>query len=98
MTSYITSANERIACEPFEVRTPQVAVKSGFAVIKQKTELTALRVLFPCQGFPQDISPGDLVYVRGEFMNATWAVDVYEIEGTKFILVPFNAVLLVSEQ
>lgn len=93
MSSGILTCNKKVACTPFETRAIEASVSKGFAVIRQKTELIGLTVVFPPQE-PAWICAGDLVWVRGESSKLAWATDEYELEGQKFILVPLEAIQL----
>lgn len=92
----ILSTNENVAVEPFPTNQVEKEVRNGLAVIKQKSSLQPLRVVFP--DFLGDEYPtGSTVYVRADQCVATWAKDVFELNGKKFILVPKNQVILVEK-
>lgn len=86
--------NDLIPCEPFPDIVVEKEFRHGVAVPKQnKGKLTALRVLFRCGCY----EPGYVVYVRADAATTmTWAKEVLEKDGVKFILVPIAAVVLVE--
>lgn len=102
--SFVTlrGANKKVPVEPFTVKGVEVKVSSGFGTVSQKTDLTALKVVFPneASGKPDlehlALYPGDTVYVRGEMSAHQWAKEVFELHGKKFILMPEEFVLMVE--
>ena len=91
----IEAKNDFIAVEPFKTDAVEKAgVKTGFATVKQKTELTPLRVIFG----NKDIEEGDVVYVRGDFCVEPDAKKVFEVGGQKVIFLPLREVKLVGRE
>lgn len=92
----IVSVNENVAVEPFPTNQVEKEVRNGLAVIKQKSSLQPLKVVF--SGFGgTEYGAGSIVYVRADQCVATWAKDVFDLNGKKFILVPKNQVVLVEK-
>lgn len=94
----VVSLNDKIACTPFPKKSIQMEVKTGFAVVKQKVDLIQLEVVFDFENNEFRAEAGDKIWIRGEFFNAVWAKEEFEleVEGEKkrFIFVPADAVLL----
>ena len=93
--------NGLIACEPPASTQAAVKVQGGFGRVQQKTQLTALKVVFGNDCLPSQakilVPTGWVAYVSGEQVAAhQWAKQVYEHEGVKFILVPESVVLMVA--
>lgn len=89
----ISSCNGFIATEPFPTREIRATVKSAFAVVEQRKNLTPLKVLFDSE----NVKAGATIYVRGDDCKAPWAGNVMELDGMQFILVPKANVVLVQE-
>lgn len=90
--SEIFIPNNRVACEPFEKRSIEVQVKSGFATAKSKNELVRLKVLFRGGGVHGTMFwPGGYVYVRGD-VSVPWSKEAYTLDGQKVIFVPADQV------
>jgi hypothetical protein len=69
----------------------------GVVTIKQKWELACSEVVFGYRGRDgSGYAPGDVVYLRGEDRLSSWAKDVFEVRGRRFILVPEERVLVVE--
>lgn len=86
--------NKKIAVEPFPTTETKSEVISGRVVIKQRNELTALKVVFetdvdeePC------LDPGDVVYVRGDLCKHQLAKEIFEMDGKQFILIDASTVV-----
>lgn len=89
----VQTMNKRVACAPFERTSIEVANPRGFAVVKQKQELTQLKVVFDTDD--ETFHVGDRIAVFGSSCAAAWAKEVYEIGGKKFILVPVGEIVAV---
>ena len=92
----IVSVNENVAVEPFPTNQVEKEVRNGLAVIKQKSTLQPLKVMFS-DFWETEYAVGSTVYVRADQCVATWAKDVFDLNGKKFILVPKNQVILVEK-
>ena len=88
------TTNKKIATTPFESRSLKVEVRGGMAVIKQKSGLTALKVLFDAD----DYLKGDTVYLRAECMKHNYAGEIYEVDGVSFILVPVESIVMLDRR
>lgn len=89
--------NRHIACEPFKTTDIKLEVKSGFATLAQKTSLTKLKVL----AGTSDIPNGSFIFLPSEHCKMPWAQKdkVFKLEnGTEFILVPEEMILLVEKE
>lgn len=86
--------NRRVAVSP-----PNFAVekdiKHGVALAKQKFSLAETTVIFA--DVENTIPEGTKVYLRGDTMIQGWAKEVYELDGKKFIVVPFEYIVLVAK-
>lgn len=87
-----TVPNKHIAVEPFPSQSLEKEIKGGVLVLKQKGSLQQLRVIFG----NEDYAIGQAVYLRSERYTATWAKEVFEVEGVRFIVIPETEVLLVN--
>jgi len=85
---------QHVALEPFPVMATEKTTKSGFTTVKQKTELTALHVVFPTED--HRFLAGDLAHVRADQFTMPWAREIYELDGQKYILAPLNAILVLK--
>ncbi len=85
--------NNQIITESFGDRSIETKITSGFASIKQKTTLKALKVLIG----NERIAAGSTVYVPGDACRQPFADKIYEdvnvLDGAKFIVVPENFVI-----
>lgn len=96
----IRTVNRQIACAPPTVTGVTASVKNGVATIGNKFSLKPLKVVFG-GGFEESMTtaayrPGDTVYVRSDQEKVEWYTTVYDIDGTKFILVPVEQLRLHS--
>lgn len=85
-----------VATEPFKKNSMTSTVVKGVAVLDQKVTLTGLMVLFPGKVKDLEVKAGDMVYVTGEQCVQPWAKKVIDINGTPFILVPVDNIVLVN--
>jgi len=84
--------NKRVAVEPFPP-APKAEVKGGVIAPMNQASLTGLRVVFGSPNLPV----GNLVYVRSKLQaTTTYAKEIFEVEGQRFILIPEDDVLLVD--
>lgn len=97
------SRNGKVACTPFEAKSIRTEVRNGVQYIKQKCELTGLKLVFEAlvfDGFSNELffNAGTTVYVRAEKFQDTWAKEEFELkvgeETKKFILVPYEEIVL----
>ena len=86
----LQSQNRLVACTPFEKRSVETVVNSGFATVKNKATLVPLTVIFGNDVYPH----GSVVYVKGDQINAPWVKEVFELRGQAFVLVPHDQVKL----
>lgn len=86
------SFNKNIATVPFEKKSMESSVKSGFSVIAQKSSLTGLKVVFGTFAVPA----GSTIYVNSELMATQWANKVFTVEGESIILVPEDEIKLIN--
>lgn len=89
----INGFNGQIACEPIVKNTVEAEVKGGFATVKNKAELIKLKVVFGCKDGP---SAGNTIFILGDQVNLPWATTIFDVDGSKVILVPLTAVRLVD--
>lgn len=100
------SVNNQIACKPFKKTSVQTHTQKGFLTISQKTDLTALEVVFgntPSANSAYVVVPGDVIFVRGDQCASPWAKQVLRVpldsaetpEYEEVILVPNDQVLFV---
>lgn len=95
----LVTVNKLVATEPFETTSVKISEKKGFSTIEQRTGLTALRVLSApsnSEKLPNWLAPGDVVWVRGEMCASTFAKEVLEHAGVKFILIPEDRIVAVT--
>lgn len=86
----IKAENNTIACSPFPTNSIELQKRNGVTLMKEKTELTGLTVIFGNAHFEE----GWTVYVKGDGKGHQWSKEVYEIDGKKFILIPCSMILL----
>ena len=89
----IVGANEQIGCTPPEITGVVAAVKGAFATVGNKHLLVRLGVVFGDATY----KAGTTVYVRYDQQALEWYKAVYELNGTKFIIVPTSSIRLRSE-
>lgn len=88
-SKYVT--NGKVACEPFKALSAETTGKA-FMVVKQKIELSRLKVLWGNERF----LPGSYVYVRGDNRTLPWVHEVFDMNNQKFILVPESYIQMVE--
>ena len=93
--SGLVTLNRLVATEPFPPTSVKIQEKKGFSVIEQRTGLTPLRVLATpgVEKLPSWLAAGDVVWVRGELCSSTFAKEVLEHGGVKFILLPEDRIV-----
>lgn len=85
--------NKRVAIEPFPVTEKKAAVQGGVLKPMDQSALTGLKVVFGSPSFPEGVT----VYVRSKLATgSTYAREVFEAEGRRFILVPEEEVVLLD--
>lgn len=88
------TTNKRIACSPFETTSTTIGVSRGMTLVKQRAELTKLKVqLDTADG---EYNASQHVYVRGDLCKHQLAREIYEENGVSFILVPYEFVVAVG--
>jgi len=89
-----------VATKPFENTRMEVVIKNGVATTKQKSTITALDVVLPCElrvaGRTVRLSPGDTVFVSTENTHHVWASKVIVLEDRSFILIPQDSVCMIK--
>jgi hypothetical protein len=94
MPPRFTTPNKRVAVEPFPP-APKAEIRGGVLAPMSQTSLTGLRVVFGSASFGE----GWLLYVRTKLQGTTtYAKEVLEVDGRKFILIPEEDVVLVDNQ
>ncbi|SRR6266851_4640023 len=92
--------NKVVAATPFPRYDIETKVKSGFAQINQKNDLTALTAVAskPWQKYSFDqITHGTKIYVDASKYITPWAKKIYHLpELGDFILVPDEEIVLVT--
>jgi hypothetical protein len=88
----IRSYNKSIACTPFDNKTVETTVSSGFATMKNKQTLTKHTVVYG----NEDIPSGAFVYVPAGQAAHSWAKEVFDVSGTSFIFIPVDQIRLVE--
>lgn len=85
--------NKRVAVEPFPTTERKAEVRGGVLQPMNQSALTGLKVVFPTTA----LGEGFLVYVRTRLAtSSTYAKEVFEVEGRKFILIPEEEIVLVD--
>lgn len=87
--------NKQVACTPFQRKSVETQVKSAFATVKNKIDLTPLKVVFAGKVGDVGIAPGWTVYVRSDGF-LTYGKEEFELLGKKFILVPEDRIIFVT--
>lgn len=88
--------NKHVAVTPFETTQTKTQVRGGIAVIRQRADLTPLRVVYPYDDFVGGfhVTTSDVLYFRGDMCKFPTAKDIYEVEpGKPFILLPVDQVM-----
>lgn len=96
----IVSTARRVALTPFETKEVEVKNVKGFSTIGQKTTLTALKVVYDYVDEKGDVKlkTGSTVWLHGDIAKDERFSRVLEVEqGKKFILLPLESILLVSD-
>ena len=88
----ITGYNKQIGVKPIEAKEIKMEVKSGFASITQKNQLTAMEVVFG-EG---DIKTGDTVYMKGDVIAHPWFKEPVILNGQTICVCPLSQVLFVK--
>lgn len=83
--------NKKVAVEPFPVVEKRAEIKGGVLAPINQSALTGLKVVFPSSTY----EVGATVYVRTKLQTgSTYAREIFEVNGTKFILIPEEEVIL----
>jgi hypothetical protein len=86
--------NKKLAVTPFPTTSVHTEVVGGIARIKQRSELTKLKVVYNTDEYEEADIRGSEVYVRGDLCKHQIAKEVYEIEpGKPFILIDLAMVV-----
>lgn len=93
------TVNNKIACTPFPDMGAKKTLEGAGPVkvmrIESTKALTSLEVLMEAPDL--DVGVGDVVYLRSDLMAMPWAKEVHKtLDGTPFILVPFDRVEIVG--
>lgn len=93
--------NGRIMAEPYKgQRKIESQVKSGFASVKQKSTVVALKVLADAHIGDQIVTTGSFVHVLEEVLfhklTTQKPFESKDVEG-EFVFIDFNDVLFISE-
>lgn len=85
--------NKKVAVEPFPVVEKKAEVRGGVLAPMNQSALTGLKVVFGSPAFVE----GTTVYVRTKLQTgSTYAREIFEVEGRKFILVPEEEIVLLD--
>ncbi len=88
------TVNKKLAVTPFAETDTKTEVVNGRVVIKQRSELTALKVVFDTDcDETMSLDPGDTVYVRGDLCKSPQAKEIFEMDGKRFILIDASSVI-----
>jgi hypothetical protein len=87
-----------VACEPPENVTVTQKTVAGLKIPDIKTGVKALRVVGDadiCQkpGATHWLHPGATIYITNEALGSPWTKQVCEVDGLKFIVVPFGFIV-----
>lgn len=83
-----------VACEPPTPTGVTEYERNGVVYMDIKTTMIKMKVMFPDDEFKHPA--GWQVYVKSDRQNLPWFIDVYDVEGMKFVLVPVGDVLMSS--
>lgn len=92
------SVNKKVAVEPFpnDARAPEV--KNGLA-LTSRHRVVALKVIFSSMTNKDGgayYPAGSTVWLKASESEASWAKEIFEIEGKSVILVPEEKILMVK--
>lgn len=95
-TLNLVSFQNNVATTPFVDLGPTKTEvgQAGFVVIKQKHDLTALKVVFNAPNL--GIEAGDVVFVLADSYLTHWGKNVYTINGQDFILIPKESIVILN--
>ena len=91
--------NNKVACEPFISKVPEVRTQGGVKYYVSKTTLVPLKVIYG--NIDAHIAAGDTVYVLADLALSIWGKAEIDVEGEsikKMILVPLTSVELVKRE
>lgn len=96
----IQSVNNQVATEPFKVKSVEVKVQSAYAKAETRDVLVKLKVVHAFANKDVVLMEGDHVFVRGDLSLSPLAKKEYPLDenGNKFILIPFDQVLLIDSE
>lgn len=92
----VNTLNNQLFVEPFKDTEIKTVTKSGFATVKQKHELTKLKVLVGNKD--GSIKEGDFVYVKGDICKAHFATEKFVLNGVEGIFLSEANVLIVDAE
>ena len=91
------TTNRRVAAEPIVDLAAKSLIKGGMAYIENKVSLLELKLVFGSDDGPYEA--GDSIVIHGDNgTRSAWARDVLTMGDKKFILVPFEAILMVRHR
>lgn len=91
--------NRKVICEPFPLSVEKPKEVQGFAFMEHKVKMISTTVLYNYEnGTERDacINQGNVIWVDGDHSKSPWALKVYEIEGKKCIIVPYELIVMVQ--
>ena len=86
------TCNNFVACTPFDTTVIKTEVRHHVTLVVNKVDLYQLQVKYICTEL--NLSPGDTVWVGGEWSTHQTGKKVYDVGDGAFILLPQNAVVL----
>lgn len=86
--------NKKVAVEPFPHVEKRAEVRNGVIAPMSQSALTPLKVVFASL-----YQEGSVVYVRTKLATgSTYAREIFEVEGRKFILIPEEEVVIADHK
>ena len=94
----IRTVSGKVACEVKVTQAIQTKKIGQMMVVDNKNTLVELKVLLPTNtGSKLELQAGDSIYTFSSHLStASWAKEVFEVDGLKFVLVPEDLVMLVK--
>lgn len=83
--------NKFVACTPFPKQSIEKVMKGGILMVDKKVNLQELTLVFPTK---EGLKAGRKVWVRGDAAVQPWVKEVFTINGSEFILVPENFIVV----
>ncbi len=93
---FLFSNFEEVAVLPLTPEDSPKMTNSISSLMSKNEDLRPLTVVFNSEAL--SVGPGDSVFLRPESYSAAYMNMIYQVGGTKFVLIPKSAVIVISRK